>query len=335
MGNGNMTIGRYDFEVADSKFIKIRDATKFEADTEEFIRRLGGPTAVEDDSEAVASTEIDDADRKALSAYVLANHRAVKWYQDKRDTMRERRTGYALLSIAVLALTPIVIFGLTKLLPANDEGSPAVWLSQATALVGGLMAAHRAIAAWLDKTFAAANFVQAAAALKANIYAFEEDWRDKAFATEKLTDECREALGMGIRAARDIVAKQRDDFFAASAPSNVDIASSLVKASKDTAALFGAFQSPALRRALGEEKATQTRLAAAASLREEINELNEQNKLLDALIEKLDRELLATTDDARKKTLQDRVNSVKKTRDKNEDALIKKAGSIAALVATS
>lgn len=330
-----MTIGRYDFEAVDSKFITVRDPAELESDINEFIRRLGDPTAVAGDSEAVADMEMEAADWKALSAYVLANHRAVKWYQDKRDLMRSRRTGYAWLTIAVLALTPIAIFGLTKWATAGAEGSPEVWLSQATALVGGLMAAHRAISAWLNKTFAAANFVQAAAALKANIYAFEADWRDKAFATGKLTDECREALDMGIRAARDIVAKQRDDFFAASAPSNVDIASSLIKASKDTTALFGAFQSPALRRALDEEKAAQTRLAAAASLRIEINELNEQNKLLDALIEKLDRELSEPTDDAQKKTLQDRVDSVKKTRDKNEDTLIKKAGSIAALVATS
>ena len=335
MKTGALTVDRYDFEAVDSKFITVRDPAKFEADTEKFIRRLGGPTAVAGDSGAVASTEIEAADWKALSAYVLANHRAVKWYQDKRDTMRSRRTGYALLSIGVLALTPILIFSLTKLLTAGGGESSAALLAQATALVGGLMAAHRAIAAWLNKTFAAANFVQAAAALKANIYAFEEDWRDKAFATGKLTDECREALDMGIRAARDIVAKQRDDFFAASAPSNVDIANSLVKASKDTTALFGAFQSPALRRALDEGKAAQTRLAAAASLREEINGLNEQNKMLDALIEKLDRDLSTTTDAAQEKTLQDRVDSVKKTRDKNEDAIIKKAGSIAALVATS
>ena len=215
MGNGAMTSKRYDFEVADSNIINIRDDAKVRSDTEEFIRRLGDPTAVAGGSEAVASTEIEAADWKALSAYVLANHRAVKWYQDKRITMQARRTGYALLSIGVLALTPIAIFGLTKLAAPTGEAPPA------------------------------------------------------------------------------------------------------------------------LRRALGEEKAAQTRLATAASLRIEINELNEQNKLLDALIEKLDRDLSTTTNAAQKKTLQDRVDSVKKTRDKNEDALIKKAGSIAALVGAS
>ncbi len=215
MGNGNMTTDRYDFEVVDGKFITVRDPAKLESDTEEFIRRLSSPTAVEGDSESVTNMKMDDADRKALSAYVLANHRAVKWYQDKRITMQARRTGYALLSIGVLALTPIAIFGLTKLAAPTGEAPPA------------------------------------------------------------------------------------------------------------------------LRRALGEEKAAQTRLATAASLRIEINELNEQNKLLDALIEKLDRDLSTTTNAAQKKTLQDRVDSVKKTRDKNEDALIKKAGSIAALVGAS
>jgi hypothetical protein len=246
--------------------------------------------------------------------------------------MRCRRTIYAVVTIAVLAITPIAIFIITKLVPDNPNGSPEVWLSQATAPVGGLVATHRATAAWLDNKFAAANFVKAIASLKANIYAFEEDFREKAFdEDQKLTEECRAALHKGVREARDIVTDQRDEYFAASAPSSVNIANSLTKASQDTAAIFKAFQAPAFLRALADEKAAQVDLAEKENLRREIEVILQQNKLIDALIVSIEQELAAESEPNKIKMLEPRLAGLRKIRNTNETALTKKQATLAAI----
>lgn len=326
----------YDFEARDSKFFTVRDPAKLRADAEEFIRRLSEPN---DPTSFLANLDKDSEERKSIYGYVLHNHRAIKWYQDKREAIGRQRVAFAVLSILLLAVTPILIFYATKLFSngttdsTGTTGSTELLLSQATALIGGLMAAQRAISAWLQKTFSAANFMGAASSLKAKIYAFESDWQGKAFdpSSGQLMKDCHLALEVGVREARDIVTKQRNDYFAANAPPNVDIATSLIKASKDTSSLLSSYQTPELRDALAEEKSAKTRLEKASKLEQEIKELVEQNKLLDHEIQTKEQQHLAENDAGKKAALKSRLTNLTKTRDGNEDQLIKKRGSIAAM----
>ena len=323
MGNTSKDTLWYVFESGNRLPFVERNSEELTSDVKEFIRRLGGPSVE-------LAVRANPEHKKTITDYVLANHRAVKWYQDKRDKMRDRRIGYALLSIALLAITPVLIFFVTKSV-GDSSSSAEIWLSQATALAGGLIAAQRAISAWVQKSFAASNFVQAASALKANIYAFEGDWNGKAFDNNALTVECREALLLGIRAAREIIAKQRDDFFAASAPPAFDIANALTKGAKDASVLFGAYRSPAFQRMLSDQKALQTTLEKKAGLRVEIKELNEHNKLIDDLIQRLEDDISKAESSGDTAELTERVKKLRNTRTTNEDALIEQAASLASL----
>ena len=312
---------KYSFEAAQNVIKDLRNSESVRKDVGVFIARLAGPPNGPEGSK----------DWILLREFVLANHAAVNWYYEKQKNRRSWRTWYAIVSIAVILFLPVVVFKLSALAPEGAKDSPSVWLAQMTAIITGLTGAYRAMAAWLNKTFAASNLMQAATELKGNIYGFENDWRLNAFAGNVLTEGCKKALENGIHVARQIVAKQRDAYFAASAPPNVEILSSVKKASDDAKMLLTKFQSPTLARSLKKEAAEQKRQTGIERLKREMIELLSQNDALDTLIENKKKELAQESDALRKKVLTGAIPILQKSRDANEKALIEKQAKIKAL----
>ena len=211
-------------------------------DLDEFIDRLC--------IDRSSPEEIGPKDEELLRTYVKANHRAADWYDKARDRRRKSREKYAKGRIILLALLPVGVF----ILSFFFEGKAAV--AQATVILTGMMGAFRASSEWMEKKFGASNFAKAASDLKEKIYAFEGEWRDKAFedGSGNLTPDCRAALKTGITEAREIARKQRDAYFAGTAPPSIDIMKYLDKAKTDVAAIIKNYQTPELTKALKDEQ---------------------------------------------------------------------------------
>ena len=264
-------------------------------------------------------------DKELLYTYIKFNHGAAYWYNKKRVKRQKSRVNYARGRIVLLVLLPIGVFALSFLL----EGQAGV--TQATVLLTGLMAAFRASSEWMEKNFAASNFANAASKLKEKIYAFECEWKGKAFNKDTLTSECKNALKEGITQAREIARNQREAYFTASAPPSIDIMKSLDKARTDVAALIKNYQSPELTKALKNEQDEKAAQLTKNLLLGEISKLTALINARDQLIAEKERELAAGQNTGRKGALKTFIATLRKAQEETETTLIKTTSELAAL----
>ena len=275
--------------------------------------------------DSTSPLELIAGDKELLRTYVIANHRAVVWYIKKRYKKRKLRNRYALGRILLLFLLPIGVFALSFLW----EGQAGV--TQATVLLTGFMAAFRTSSGWMETEFAASNFENAVSKLKEKIYAFECEWKGKAFNKETLTSECKNALKEGITQAREIVRNQREAYFTASAPPSIDIMKSLDKARTDVAALIKNYQSPELTKALKDEQDEKAAQLTKNLLLGEISKLTALINARDQLISEKERELAAGPNTDRKGALKTFIATLRKAQEETETTLINKTSELAAL----
>lgn len=286
-------------------------------DLDAFTKRL--------QQDSTSPLELIADDKELLRTYVIANHCAAVWYDKARKKRRKSRKMYALGRILLLVLLPIAVFALSFLW----EGQAGV--TQATVLLTGFMAAFRASSGWMESEFAASNFTKAASQLKEKIYAFDGEWKGKAFDGNNLTPECKNALKEGITQAREIARNQREAYFTASAPPSIDIMKSLDKARTDVAALIKNYQSPELAKALKDEEDEKTAQLARNGLLGEISKLTALINARDQLIAEKVQELAAESDTARKGALKTFIATLRQAQEKTETTLIDKTSQLAAL----
>lgn len=304
----------YMFEANNPSYGTEEDVT---ADLKVFKERL--------QKDSATSLVLNSGAEELVRNYVKANHRAADWYNKAREKRRQSRVNYARGRIILLVLLPIGIFGLTYLLKDQAE------VTQATILLTGLMAAFRASSQWTETKFAASNFAKAASELKEKIYEFESKWKGKAFTGNNLTSDCETALKDGIKQAREIVRKQRENYFTASSPPSIDIMDSLNKARTDVTALIKNYQSPTLAKALKEEEEEKAAQLTKDLLLAEISKLASLINTRDQLIAEKERELANATTDDRKGALKTFIATLKKSQEKTEISLMEKSSELAAL----
>ena len=130
---------------------------------------------------------------KKLAGFITHHHANIAWYQVaiKRE-LRLRRIYFA-ISMGLLAVVPIVIFGVTTkgVLGADPNMTAAV-----TAGLSGLFAFHRGATAWLDKRQLVALYAKTSAQLKAAVYTFEQTWKTSRRGAKTLAE-----LGMALEDA--------------------------------------------------------------------------------------------------------------------------------------
>jgi len=307
-------MGNYKFESEYPSFGSEEDVNN---DLEEFIKRL--------QIDSTTPGKLDQKDEELLRTYVKANHRAADWYSRARDRRRESRVKYAKGRIILLALLPVGVFVLSLMF----GGKAAV--AQATVILTGLIAAFRASSEWMEKKFAGSNFAKAASDLKEKIYAFEGEWKGKAFTANALMGTCRDALTGGIKEAREIARKQREAYFAATAPPSIDIMKSLDKAKTDVAALIKNYQAPELKKALKDEQEKEAVELAMNLILAKISKLTALIDARDQLIAEKKQEMEAEQDEARKGALKTFIDTLKKAQLQSETELMKKTLELAAM----
>ncbi len=208
-------------------------------------------------------------------------------------------------------------------------------VTQVTVLLTGLMAAYRASNQWVEAKFAASNFGKAASALKENVYAIEAQWagvRPK-MDGDRLCPEFELALNQGILQAREIVRKQRDDYFAASAPPTVDIMDTLTKSRTDVIALLKQFQSPKMTETLKQEAEAKVKSIAMDTLQNDVAKLTATLAAQNDLIASKESEKVSA-DATRKKSLDALILALSDARNQMEKTLLEKSVALTVLMET-
>ena len=289
---------------------------EIEKDLKVFVKRLGLEKELKD---------VEANDKKLLTLYVQTHHRAADWYSKVRDKRRTSREQYAWGRVILLVLIPLGVLGVSL------QWDNQVAVTQATILLTGLMAAFRASSEWMENTFAASNFAKAASELKEKLYAFEGAWNGKAFENVALTDDCKTALQEGIDQAREIVRKQREAYFTASAPPSIDIMGALETARTNATALIKNYQSPRLAEVLKKEEENKAQELTRNRIVAEISKLTALMSARDELIVAKEQELASSNDDARKGVLKTFIATLREAQQGTETSLIVKTSELAAL----
>ena len=304
-------MGHYKFEGQHESFGTPEEVAQ---DLQVFIKRLSGPDT------------LNSQDQILLKRFVKTNHRAADWYGRARDKRRRSQKNYARGRIILLLFIPISILGLS--LQWKDQAA----VTQATILVTGIMAAFRASSEWMENTFKASNFAKAASELKEKIYAFEGAWNSKAFESGSLTEPCKTALQEGVVQAQEIVRKQRETYFTASAPPSVDIMGVLETARTNATKLIANYQSPKVAEAIKKEEEVKATQAAKDQHMAEIAKLTALIQGRKALIDEKEKEKMSLKDDdPRKGALTTFISTLQKAQEGTETSLLTKTTELAAM----
>ncbi len=276
------------------------------------------------------STNFEAVNTTLFRRYVIANHRAVHWYNQARDKRRKLKEKYAIGRMFLLVLLPIGVLILSAEFTGGDAknstGTIGFEVNAAilTAVLTGLMAAFRASSEWMEAKFAASNFAVTASLLKEGIYAFENEWRGKDLSEKAQVELFNQALDDGITKAREIANKQRQDYFNASAPPSINILESLAAAKTDAAALLKNYQSPKLTQALKDQEEEIAARKLNTQSRIESSRLTSLINARGQLIKEKEQLLNTEQDESRKQYLKNFIKTLQASQQADELSLLEK-----------
>ncbi len=232
----------YIFE-SESRTSTVRRPEQAEAEMKRFAARLEIP----DDTADYAPI---------LTRYVVDIHLNILWYMRRLKRERWWRRLFITGTIILLPAVPLLIWLLSS--QSDDGGWSAAEL---TALITGILAIHKTVAAWLDKRQLFSHFWRASSDLKEMLYAFELDWKGRATDNGALRREFVDAVGMDLTRARQIVREERDHFYQLYSYPSVDVFHKLQETFTQSKQLVDQFQSSGMvqRRARVEAEAARAK----------------------------------------------------------------------------
>ncbi len=255
-----------------SASVRTREAATAEALI--FAQRLGVPEVL-----ARQSDELID--------YAVDVHMNIAWYVRRLEREKLWRQVFTISSLALLPLIPALIW-LLGAAPGEGgaltvEADSGISAAQLTAMLTGVLAIHKTVAAWLDKRQLFGHFWRASADLKEILYSCEQSWKDEAHADGALRPEFLEALQADLVRVRQILREERQGFYDLYRYPSFDVVHKLTEAFSQSRTLVNDLRSPAQRdrdeRALSR-KETQAQVVAA---KRRLNEIDAQVAGLKAL----------------------------------------------------
>jgi hypothetical protein len=145
--------------------------------------------------------------------FVTHHHSNIRWYDAAIFREEMWRRWYFLCNLAMLALIPVMTFGIT--LAAHKWGSGLLGgdgtVDALSAVLAGLFGVQRALTAWLDKRQLAALYNKTRAKLKTGVYTFEQTWRHKV--NGPTLNDFKIAMESATDAARAVVASEQEQHY--------------------------------------------------------------------------------------------------------------------------
>lgn len=243
----------------------IRSPEQAEETLQTFLARLDIPGNPEDTS-------------GLLRQYVVDVHLNIEWYVRRLRREKVWQRLFVTGSVLLLPGIPVLIWGLSYL-----SDTAASWsATQVTAVLTGVLAIHKSVAAWLDKRQLFGHFWRASAELKELLYSFELRWRGKAVAGGALRPELCEALLDDLARAREIVREERRGFYELYKSPSFDVFHKLNEAFTQSQSMTAQFRLPS-----GEDRVALEQAAAERKKRAE--EASRRKLEIEAEIEGLER----------------------------------------------
>ena len=193
-----------------------------------------------------------------LREYVIEVQLNIDWYVRRLERERLMQWMFTVFSVVLLIGIPPLIAWLS-----HRDDAKTVWTAaQITAMITGILAIHKTLAAWVDKRQLFGHFWRTSAELKELLYSFEQRWHGKATSgpesTAEPSPEFVQALQADVARARQIVRQERQGFYDLYQSPAFDVFQRLNDAFGHGQALGQQFRSPALDdRAVREQDATQ------------------------------------------------------------------------------
>jgi hypothetical protein len=221
-----------------------------------FATRLGIPESL-----ALREALLDP-----LRHYVIEVHLNIDWYVHRLERERRLQLMFTAFSVVLLVGIPPLIALLSKI--DKDTASTAAVI---TAMITGILAIHKTLAAWLDKRQLFGHFWRASAELKEVLYSFEQTWVDKTVQGDMAQPEFLQAVQTDIARARQIVRAERQGFYEIYQSPAFDVFQRLNDALGQGQALSQQLRLPSLdERAAREQTATQRKQSAETARRRKL-----------------------------------------------------------------
>lgn len=216
--------------------------------------------------------------KELLREYVIEIHLNIDWYVRRLEHERALQWMFTAFSVVLLIGIPPLIAWLS-----HRDGTNTVWTAaQITAMITGILAIHKTLAAWVDKRQLFGHFWRTSAELKELLYSFEQRWYGKALTGTESSPEFVQALQADVARARQIVRAERQGFYDLFQSPAFDVFQRLNDALSHGQALGQQFRAPTFdERAAREQGATQRKQSVDAVLR--------RKRELDAQIQGFDR----------------------------------------------
>jgi hypothetical protein len=263
-----------------------------------------------------------------LREYVIEVQLNIDWYVRRLERERLMQWMFTAFSVVLLIGIPPLIAWLS-----HRDDSKTVWTAaQLTAMITGILAIHKTLAAWVDKRQLFGHFWRTSAELKELLYSFEQRWYGKATTGAEPNIEFVQALQADIARARQIVRQERQGFYDIYQSPAFDVFQRLNDAFGHGQALGQQFRSPALDdRAVREQDATQ-RKQSIESVQRRKREIEAQIQGCDRLAQELAAGL-AGADGAGRARIEQNIEILHQNIDQARRDLIKADAELAALSA--
>jgi hypothetical protein len=254
----------YEFEKTSQE--ALRDTARATGETQKLAQRLG-----------LGEGPLPAALADRLTDLIISCHLNIQWYQRKLSGEVNLRRWYFALSLAMLAMIPLVLF-VISFWTAHSGGNQAIGVTtQLSAILTGLLAFQRGVSAWLDKRQVVAGYSKACSDLKSVLYTFEQAWDSVAVDPARYTE-----FLLAIRAAtakcKDIVRQETDQYFQTLSYPTIDVGSLLNSSTSDAQSLVRSFTVPANNAAPASAVSATKQVASAKvqQLRQRVDELDAQ-----------------------------------------------------------
>jgi hypothetical protein len=305
---------RYKFEEIVRKTVRTQEDAAQTLDT--FVTRLGIPE----------SPELREQLLDPLRHYVIEVHLNIDWYVRRLEHERRLQLMFTAFSVVLLVGIPPLIALLSERIEKNTASTMAV----ITAMITGILAIHKTLAAWLDKRQLFGHFWRASAELKEVLYSFEQAWGDKAVQDGAPQPEFLQAVQTDIARARQIVQAERQGFYEIYQSPAFDVFQRLHEALGQGQTLAQQLRSPSLdERAAREQTAAQRKQSAEAARRRKL-ELDAEIQGLQRLVEEQQR-ALAGADATARARIEQNIEMLHQSVDQARREMVKVDAELAAL----
>ena len=191
---------------------------------------------------------LDDSAKHQLKRYVATVHINTAWYNKRIRAEMLRQNLFLGVSLALLVLMPVAVHNMTGL------------GEQATVLLTGLYALHRAVYAWMKRRALVVPYWSARSHLMNEIYTLETQWRTENIVVVAdggklvLTPAFAGALRRSIATSRAFMLKTDTKYFESYQLPDLNLRTELSTAAEDVRHLTASFQSEASKRLAAHEQ---------------------------------------------------------------------------------